>query len=92
MENEMMNYEEVMEPEYAPVCEAEESGSGNGIGTLAVVLATAGLTFVATKVVPKAVSGVKNCVRKWTTKKELHQPDEGTVVEVTEEDIAEVVE
>ena len=91
MENEMMNYEEVMEPEYEPICEVEEGGSSTGIGTLVVVLATAGLTYAATKVVPKAVSGVKNCVRKWTTKKELHQPEEGTVVEVTEENIAEVV-
>ena len=84
MENEIMNYEnEVMEDEIE-VVETEGSGMSTGMA----MLIGGGLALAATAVV--------NFAKKaWTNhkaKKELHQPAEGDIIEVTNEQVVEVAE
>ena len=84
MENEIMNAEtEVMEPEFeATEMENENSGVGTGVA----MLIGAGLTLATTAV-------VKLGKKLWTNhkaKKELRQPEEGEVVEPTDEQIEEI--
>jgi hypothetical protein len=83
MENEIMNYEdETMETEnFYEEVEAEETGLSTGakIG-IAVATAIAGAGIAA-------FAWFKN-----KKKKELRQPEEDQVIEVTEEDIESVTE
>lgn len=83
MENEIMNYEDVMETEVDTMDMAsEESGSGTGMA----MLIGAGLALATTAVVKLG----KKAWAKYKAKKELRQPDEGEIVEVTDEQIEEV--
>lgn len=85
MENEIMNYEDVMDTEIDAVeMEAEESGIGTGMA----MLIGAGLTLATTAIVRLG----KNLYAKHKAKKELRQPEEGEVVEPTEEQIVEVTQ
>lgn len=85
MENEVMNYEEeVMIPEEETFeMEAENSGMATGMA----MLIGAGLTIAATA----AVKLGKKAYAAYKAKKELRQPDEDDAVEVTDEDIMDVV-
>jgi hypothetical protein len=85
MENEIMNIEtEVMESEFDTFdMENEESG----ISTGAAMLIGAGLTLATTAIVKLG----KKLWAKHKAKKELRQPDEGQNVEVTDEQIEEIV-
>lgn len=83
--NEVMNYEEVMEPEI----EAVEAESGrSGIGTGVAMLLGAGLTIATTAIVKLA----KNAYAKHKAKKEAEvAADEHDFVEPTDEEIDAVV-
>jgi hypothetical protein len=83
MENEIMNYEDVMDTEVEPIeMEPEESGSGVGVA----MLIGAGLAFATTAIVKLG----KKAWAKYQAKKELRRPEDGEIVEVTEEQIEEV--
>ena len=83
MENEIMNYEDVMDTEIEAIeMEAEESGIGTGMA----MLIGAGLTLATTAIVKLG----KKAYAKYKAKKELRQPEEGDIVEVTDEQIEEV--
>ena len=85
MENEIMNYEDVMETE----AQAEEMEACNsGIGTGMAMLIGAGLTLATTAIVKLGKKAWANHIAK----KELRQPAEDCVVEITDEQIAEVVD
>lgn len=86
MENEIMDYEnEVMDSEVETFeVESKKSGMSTGMA----MLFGAGLT-VATTVVVKLV---KKLVANAKAKKELRKPEEGHVVEPTDEEIMEVTE
>lgn len=86
MENEIMNYEEeVMEPEFEiDEVEREESGMSAGVA----VLIGAGVTAAGIA----AVKLGKKLYAKIKARKELRQPDEDEIVEVTDEDIMDVTE
>ena len=85
MENEIMNYDEVMDSEIEAF-EIEESKSG--ISTGVAVLIGAGLTLAITAAVKQGKKWLAN--RK--AKKELHLVEEDKVVEPTDEQIAEVTQ
>lgn len=80
---EIMNYDEVMEPEME-IIETEDGKSGIGTGT--AMLIGAGLTLATAAVVKL----VKKGIAKYKTKKELRLVDENDIVEPTEEQITEV--
>lgn len=81
--NEIMNYEDVMDTEVETTeMVPEESGSGTGMA----MLIGAGLALATTAVVKLG----KKAWAKYKAKKELRQPDDGEIVEVTEEQIDEV--
>lgn len=82
MENEIMDYEEIMEPE-VEIDEVETESSMN-VGM--AVLIGAGLTAAGVA----AVKLGKKLYAKIKAHKELRQPDEDDVVEVTDEDIESV--
>lgn len=85
MENEIMNVEtEVMEPEFDTV---EMENENPGIGTGVAMLIGAGLTIATTA----AVRLGKKLWAKHKAKKELRQPEEGEVVEPTDDQIMEVI-
>ena len=86
MENEIMNYEdEVMENEVDIYeMESEESGIGTGLA----MLIGAGITAAGVA----AVGLGKKLWAKHKAKKELRCPDEDEIVEVTEEDIEEIID
>lgn len=85
MENEIMNYEEeVMEPE-VEIDEVETENSGMNVGV--AVLIGAGLTAAGVA----AVKLGKKLYAKIKAHKELRQPDDDEVVEVTDEDVMSVV-
>lgn len=83
--NEIMNYEDVMETE-AEAFEMEDCNSGMGTG--AAMLIGAGLAIATTAVVKLG----KKAWSKYKAKKELRQPDEDQVVEITDEQIEEVID
>lgn len=86
MENEIMNIEtEVMETEFDAVELADEN---SGIGTGAAMLIGAGITAAGIAVVKLG----KKLWANYKAKKELRQPDDGEVVEPTEEQIMEVAQ
>ena len=86
MENEMMNFEEVTNNyEDVTVETGEEKAGLSGL----VFMAIGAASVIALK---KGVDLGKKLWDKHKAKKELRQPDEDAVVEVTDEDIAEVVE
>lgn len=79
MENEIMNYEEVMDNEVETY---EVKPESSGMGTGAAMLLGAGLTLAATAVVKlgkKAFAAIK-------AKKEAKKADEEDFEEVTDED------
>lgn len=80
---EIMNYDEVMEPEME-IIETEDGKSGIGTGT--AMLIGAGLTLATAAVVKL----VKKGIAKYKAKKELRLVDENDIVEPTEEQITEV--
>lgn len=84
MENEVMSYEEeIMEPEV----EFDEVGTENsGLSTGLAMLIGAGLTAASIA----AVKLGKKVYAKIKARKELRQPDEGDVIEVTDEDLMDV--
>ena len=83
MENEIMNYEDVMDTEIeATDMEIEDSGIGTGMA----MLIGAGLTLATTAIVKLG----KKAYAAYKAKKELRQPDEGEIVEVSDEQIEEV--
>ena len=85
MENEVMNYEEeVMEPEF----EIDEVERDSGMSAGVAVLIGAGVTAAGIA----AVKLGKKLYAKIKARKELRQPDEDEIVEVTDEDIMDVVE
>ena len=85
MENEVMNYEEtVMEPEVDMV-ETEDVKSGVSTGT--AMLIGAGVAFAATAVVKL----VKKAWAKHKANKELRRVDDDEPIEVTDEQVMEVV-
>ena len=84
MENEIMNYEDVMDMENDAV---EMAAEGTGIGPGLAMLIGAGLTLATTA----TVKLVKKAWAKHKAKKELRQPGEGQEVEVTDEQIEEIV-
>jgi hypothetical protein len=79
---EIMNYEEVMEPEV----EIEETEGNSGMSTGVAILIGAGLTAA----VAAAVKVGKNLWAKHKAKKELHLVEEGKTVEPTDEQIEEI--
>jgi hypothetical protein len=86
MENEIMNMDaEVMEPEFDTI---EMENENSGIGTGMAMLIGAGLTIATTA----AVKLGKKLWAKHKAKKELRKPDEGEIVEPTDEQIMEVVQ
>lgn len=83
MENEIMEYEEVMDPEVEVTeLEAENSGMSTGVA----MLIGAGLTAATVAVVKLG----KKLIAKVKAHRELRQPAEDDFVEVTDEDIANV--
>lgn len=83
MENEVMNYEETMEPEVEYV---DAENEATGIGTGVAMLIGAGLTLVTTAIVKLG----KKAWVKYKAKKELDLVDEREFVEPTDEEIAAV--
>ena len=83
MENEIMNYEDVMDTE---IDVTEMVTEDSGIGTGMAMLIGAGLTLATTAIVRLG----KKAYAAYKAKKELRQPEEGEIVEVTEEQIEEV--
>lgn len=84
MENENMDYEnEAMESE---IVLSENEGGNSGVSTGVAVAIGAGLAFAATAVVKRA----KKAWAKHKANKELRQPDEGDVVEPTDDQVMEV--
>lgn len=84
MENEVMSYEEeIMEPEV----EFDEVGTENsGLSTGLAMLIGAGLTIATAAIVKLG----KKAYAAYKAKKELRHPDEGDVIEVTDEDLMDV--
>lgn len=83
MENEIMNYEDVMDTEIeVPEMETDNSGMSTGVA----MLIGAGLTLATTAIVRLG----KKAVAKYKAKKELRKPNEDEIVEVTDEQIEEV--
>lgn len=82
MENEIMDYEEVMEPEV----EIDEVETESGMNVGMAVLIGAGLTAAGVA----AVKLGKKLYAKIKAHKELRQPDEDDIIEVTDEDIDNV--
>lgn len=79
MENEIMEYEEVMEPEVETYeAETEESGMSVGLAMLIGAGLTAA-TVAAVKLGKKAINKIK-------AKKALQQSDEDDFVDVVDED------
>lgn len=82
MENEIMDYEEIMEPEV----EIDEVETESGMNVGMAVLIGAGLTAAGVA----AVKLGKKLYAKIKAHKELRQPDEDDIVEVTDEDIESI--
>lgn len=83
--NEIMNYENEVLDNEVEVCEMEAENSG--ISTGAAIAIGAGLTLAVTA----GIKLVKKLVAKHKAKKELRLVKEGDFVEVTDDQIQEVV-
>lgn len=85
MENENIMFEEVMDNEVETYeAESEKSGLG-GVALMAI-------GAIGAAAIGAAVTFGKKLWDKHKAKKELRKPDEDEIVEVTDEDIAEVTE
>lgn len=83
MENEIMNYEDVMDTE-VEVIEMENEDSGVGAGKVALICA--GVALAGTAVVTLG----KKLYAKYKAHKEMRKPEEGQAEEITYEQIEEV--
>ena len=88
MNEEIMNYEEeVMTPDYDIIEEGTGEGK-SGLGSMAFMAIGAALAVGGTYL----AKGAKKLWNKHKAKKELRQPNDGEIVEVTDEQIMEVAE
>ena len=83
-DNEIMNFDEEATMDDIYVEETEDSGSGLGTGV--AMLIGAGLAIAATATVKLG----KKLWARHKEKKELRNPDDGEVIEPSEEDIVDV--
>lgn len=83
--NEIMINEEMDMENEVVTCEGAPENSN--MGTVVAMAIGAGLTIAATA----AVKFGKKAYAKWQARKELRKPDPDKIVEVTDEEIVEVV-